>query len=63
MAQWVRDLACLSGIAGLIHSAARWVRDPAWLQMRLRFHPWLRNLHVLRVQPKGDKDVNSGLSR
>ena len=30
-----------------------------WLLPRLRFSPWLRNFHMLKVQPKRKKKKNS----
>ena len=58
MVQRVNDPACLCGGAGSIPSLARWVKDPAllelWygLQLWLSLNPWPGNFHMLWVQPE-----------
>ena len=53
LAHWVKDPACLCGIASSITRSAQQIKDLAlpqlWLrlQMRLRFYPWPRNFHML----------------
>lgn len=61
---WRRELSilcCLWGGSGSIFSLARWVKDPALLQLGyrlqpwLRFDPWPRNSHMLWMQLKKKK--------
>ena len=50
--QWVKDLACLCGGAGLIPSLAQWVKDPVLVQLChrsqlwFRLDPWPGNFHM-----------------
>ena len=39
--QWVNDLACLCGGAGLIPCLAQWVKDAVLLQLWHSLHLWL----------------------
>ena len=65
MVQWVNDLVCLCGGAGLIPSPAQWVMGLAlwqlWhrLQLQLRFDPRPGNSHMSQVQPKEKKKNHS----
>ena len=49
VAQWVNDLTCLCGSAGLVPSPAQWVKDSALLhlwhrsQLQLELDPWPGN--------------------
>ena len=58
MAQWINDLAHLSGIASSIPSPAQWVKDPLllppWctLQIQFGFSPWPVIFYVAQVQPE-----------
>ena len=62
MAQWVNNLACLCGGAGLIPSLVQWVKNLAlpqlWhrSQLWLKFDPWPGNFHML-WWPKKKKKI------
>ena len=55
MAQWVKPLTAVAQVAveAWVPSLAqhRGLKDLASLQLWLRFDPWPRNFHMLRVQP------------
>ena len=61
MAQWVKDPACLCGVACSIPSSTQWVRDLVLpqllhrLQLHLGFDPWPGNFPLLPVWPKMKK--------
>ena len=38
---------------------AQWVKDPVLSLQSCRFAPWLRNLHMLLVWPKGERKKTS----
>lgn len=69
VAQWVNDLTCLCGSAGLVPSPAQWVKDPALLQLwhrsqlQLELDPWPGNFPMPWGQPKKKKRHGLNIAR
>ena len=50
MVQWVKNPTAAPGVTVVEPQPVQWVRkNPALLQLQLRFSLWLENLHMLQV--------------
>ena len=58
VAQWVNDLACLSGGACLMPSQCSKLKIWRMSQLQLGFNPWPGNLHTPWGQPKEENKNN-----
>ena len=62
MAHRVKDLPLSLWCMGLSPGLAQWLKDPALLQLWLRFSLWPRNFCMQRMWPKKEKkQSDSGL--